>query len=162
MLSGAPALTKRPSLSPREAPGPREDGMLAGEQCSKSTAKHSAVEFHRCELPLDLVHLTRQCQGDAELEDSLLRLFRQQARILTAQLGSPLRMSAGSRVELVHRLRGSALAVGAQRVAKAAALVEENAHCELVRDLPPALAQAVAELQSAVEEAVSEIDRICR
>ncbi|HVP99823.1 MAG TPA: Hpt domain-containing protein, partial [Roseiarcus sp.] len=62
----------------------------------------------------------------------------------------------------VHRLRGSALAVGAQRVAKAAALVEENAHSEPVRDLPPALAQAVAELQSAVEEAVSEIDRICR
>ncbi|HTR14404.1 MAG TPA: Hpt domain-containing protein [Roseiarcus sp.] len=136
--------------------------MLAAEQGNETTATESASEHCRCELPLDLVHLTRQCQGDAELEDSLLRLFRRQARILTAQLSSPHATSLEAKVDLAHKLRGSALAVGARRVAKAAALVEDSAQSHSTREWSPALAQAIAELESALDEAISEIDRICR
>jgi len=135
--------------------------MLATEQGGETTANESAFEGHR-ELPLDLVHLTRQCQGDAELEDSLLRLFRRQARVLSAQLLSPHASSIEAKVELAHRLRGSALVVGARRVAQAAALVEESGRGAPAGALSPALARAIDELQSALEEAALEIDRLCQ
>ena len=108
--------------------------------------------------PLDLVHLARQCLGDHELETELLGLFRLQARALTAQLsGSPL-LSLESKAKIAHTLRGSALAVGARRVASAAWRIEELASA--AGDQGSAEACAIAALLSAVAEAVSEIDRI--
>jgi hypothetical protein len=46
--------------------------------------------------PLDLVHLARHCMGDRELEGELLRLFRRQARTLTAELSDPSLLSLES------------------------------------------------------------------
>ena len=106
--------------------------------------------------PLDLVHLARQCLGDHELEAELLGLFRQQARTLTAELSASTPLSLKARI--AHTLRGSALAVGAGRVASAAQRIEELASAP--GDQPLAEAGAVAALLSAVAEALTEIDRI--
>ncbi|HEY3623057.1 MAG TPA: Hpt domain-containing protein [Roseiarcus sp.] len=107
--------------------------------------------------PLDLVHLARQCLGDHELETELLGLFRRQARALTAQLsGSPF-LSSEAKAQVAHTLRGSALAVGARRVANAAWRIEELASAG---EQGSAEARAIAALLSAVAEALSEIDRI--
>jgi len=108
--------------------------------------------------PLDLVHLARQCLGDAELETELLGLFRLQARALAAELsGSPL-LSLESKAKIAHKLRGSALAVGAMRVAGAAGLIEELALSAGERRCSEA--DATAALIAAIAEAVAEIDRI--
>jgi chemotaxis protein histidine kinase CheA len=108
--------------------------------------------------PLDLVHLARQCLGDHELEAELLGLFRQQARVLTAQLSDTRLLSLESKAKIAHTLRGSALAVGAGRVADAAWRIEELASG--AGDQRSAEAPAVAALQSAVAEALTEIDRL--
>lgn len=108
--------------------------------------------------PIDLVHLARQCLGDPELEAELLGLFRLQARELTAQLSSSPLSSLESKAKIAHRIRGSALAVGAGRVASAAGLIEELALA--AGDQRPAEASAVATLLSAVAEALAEIERI--
>ena len=75
--------------------------------------------------PLDLVHLARQCQGDHELETELLGLFLLQAPALTAQIADPGLLPLESKAKIAHKLRGSALSVGAGRVARAAWRVEE-------------------------------------
>jgi hypothetical protein len=119
----------------------------------------------RFDPPLDLVHLARQCLGDHELEAELLGLFRLQAPALTAQLADQSPSSLESKAKIAHKLRGSALSVGAGRVARAAWAVEELASAA---GLPPradadrrlAEAGAIAALLSAVTEAVAEIDRI--
>ena len=108
--------------------------------------------------PLDLVHLARQCLGDHELEAELLALFRLQARVLTAQLSDTRLSSVESKARIAHTLRGSALAVGAGRVADAAWRIEELASAG--GDQSSAEARAIASLLSAVSEAVTEIDRL--
>ena len=77
--------------------------------------------------PLDLVHLARQCLGDHELEADLLQLFRLQAPALMAQLSGFPPLSLELKAKIAHTLRGSALAVGAGRVASAAWRIEELA-----------------------------------
>jgi Hpt domain len=108
--------------------------------------------------PLDLVHLARQCLGDHELEAELLGLFRVQARVLTGQLSDTPLLSLESKAKIAHTLRGSALAVGAGRVARAAWCIEELASA--AGDRGSAEARAMAALLSAVAEALTEIDRI--
>jgi len=115
--------------------------------------------------PLDLVHLARQCLGDHDLEAELLGLFRLQAPALTAQLADQSLLSLESKAKIAHKLRGSALSVGAGRVARAAWRVEELATAAGLRSLGDAdqrldEAGAIAALLSAVTEAVVEIDRI--
>lgn len=108
--------------------------------------------------PLDLVHLARQCLGDAELEAELLGLFRLQARALTGEFSHSSLLSLESKAKIAHKLRGSALAVGARRVASAAGRIEELASA--AGDQPSAEAHATDALLAAVAEAVAEIDRI--
>jgi HPt (histidine-containing phosphotransfer) domain-containing protein len=108
--------------------------------------------------PIDLVHLASQCLGDHELQVELLSLFRRQAPVLTAQLCDSPPSSPESRARIAHTLRGSALAVGARRVATAAWRLEELAAGS--SDRRSAEARAIASVQSAVDEALAEIDRI--
>lgn len=108
--------------------------------------------------PLDLVHLARQCLGDHELEAELLQLFRQQAPALTARLSGSPPLSFDAKAKIAHTLRGSALAVGAGRVASAAWRIEELASAG--GDQSSAEAHAIAGLASAVSEALTEIDRL--
>ena len=102
--------------------------------------------------------MARQCLGDHELEAELLGLFRLQARALTAQLSETCPLSLETKANIAHTLRGSALAVGARRVANAAWRIEELASG--AGDRGSAQALALAALLSAVAEAVTEIDRI--
>jgi chemotaxis protein histidine kinase CheA len=108
--------------------------------------------------PLDLVHLARQCLGDRDLEAELLGLFRLQAPALTAQLSGSPPLSLEAKARIAHTLRGSALAVGAGGVASAAWRIEELAAA--AGDQRSAEAPAIAALLSAVDEALTEIDRI--
>jgi HPt (histidine-containing phosphotransfer) domain-containing protein len=107
----------------------------------------------------------RQSLGDHELEAELLGLFRLQARALTAQLADSAFSSLESKAKLAHKLRGSALSVGARRVAQAAWRIEQSASAARPGhpgDAGQGLdeAGAIAALLSAVTEAVLEIDRI--
>jgi HPt (histidine-containing phosphotransfer) domain-containing protein len=70
--------------------------------------------------PLDLTHLTRMTMGDAALEREVLAMFAAQSADLAARLaGLPADAD-----RLAHTLKGSARAIGAFRVAEAAAALE--------------------------------------
>jgi HPt (histidine-containing phosphotransfer) domain-containing protein len=131
-------------------------------QTGSNRDESTAGEF---DPPLDLVHLARQCLGDHELEAELLGLFRLQAPALTAQLADQSLLSLESKAKIAHKLRGSALSVGAGRVARAAWRIEELASAAGARspgDHRQRLDEAggIAALLFAVTEAVVEIDRI--
>jgi HPt (histidine-containing phosphotransfer) domain-containing protein len=70
---------------------------------------------------IDLVHLSRQTLGDAALESELLTLFKNQAQQFAKRLAGPSPHGDEKwRADLAHTLKGSARAVGAFRVARAA------------------------------------------
>jgi len=118
---------------------------------------YDSTDNHKARAPLsdarapviDLVHLARQSLGDQELELELLEMFEHQSARIISQLSrsgaNPKAMS-----DLAHTLKGSALAVGAGRVAEKATLLEA-----LWTGPAPAegAADALAELAGSVEEA---------
>ena len=106
---------------------------------------------------IDLVHLARQTLGDAALELELLEMFDRQSARLIARLLETDRAEAVTRANLAHTLRGSALALGANRVAEAAAAFE--ACCAGGGQSCESLAQKLAE---AVFEARAEIGCLAR
>jgi HPt (histidine-containing phosphotransfer) domain-containing protein len=73
---------------------------------------------------LDLPHLFRMTLGDHDLEREVLQVFEQQAAMLTGRMrgAAPACVAA-----MAHTLRGSALGIGAWRVARAADQVERTA-----------------------------------
>lgn len=102
--------------------------------------------------PIDLVHLARATDGDESLESELLAMFdRQSAKLVERLTFTDLPRRA--RGDIAHRLRGSALAIGAFAVAEAAEAVETafagegEPEAELA-----ALARAVAEARAAIAE----------
>ena len=116
--------------------------------------------------PIDLVHLARQCQGDPGLEEELLGLFRRQLARRWPR-NCPIR-ECGSELKanIAHKLRGSALAVGAGRVARAAEAIEAMARPAGGGDAPRTRKavrwRSGAALQAAVAEAIAQIDRLRR
>src|SRR5262249_32940851 len=125
-LSAAPA--RAPRRFGRLQTG--EGVMLESSAASRPPNHGSSADDLRAggfDPPLDLVHLARQWLGDHELEAELLGLFRLQAPALTAQLADPSLVSLESKANIAHKLRGSALSVGAGRVARAALCIEELA-----------------------------------
>ena len=102
------------------------------------------------EPAIDLVHLARQTEADAALEAELLALFDRQAADLLAQLAVEGAARAG-RADIAHKLRGSALAVGAFRVASAAETLETLLNSD--RMSPPERERALGGLAAAVAEA---------
>ena len=109
------------------------------------------------EKTLDLVHLSAQCLGDGDLEKELLRLFRVQAIGALTKLSVAVRTSPDGAAAFAHELRGAALAVGANRVARAAAMIEIRQRPSSTRDGDEA---ALADLEISIKEAVAEIDRL--
>lgn len=105
---------------------------------------------------LDLAHLRRQTLGDEALEADLLALFSQQARTILGELtaGDP---DAARRGDLLHRLCGSAGAIGAWDVARLARALEGEARGASAAPHPPAAGMPA--LARAVERACEAIDR---
>jgi HPt (histidine-containing phosphotransfer) domain-containing protein len=110
----------------------------------------------RLEPVLDLVHLTLQCQGDAELESELLALFCLESQSLAAQLADPKALSLESKVTIAHKLKGSALAIGAIRVARAAEGLESLARRGGAEQME-GMSRAAAALAAAVAEVAAKI-----
>ncbi len=109
------------------------------------------------EPAIDLVHLARQTDNDTALEEELLALFDRQSASLLAQLSAqdaPRRR----RSDAAHMLRGSALAVGAGSVARAAQALE--ASLEAADADQPERDRALAALAEAVGEARAAIARL--
>jgi HPt (histidine-containing phosphotransfer) domain-containing protein len=106
------------------------------------------------EPAIDLVHLSRQTLSDQALEVELLDLFERQSARIIAQLRQPDAGDAKIRGDLAHMLRGSALAVGAGRVARSAQIYE--ASCAAPRGSAgaalDALAETVAEARAAIAQ----------
>ena len=101
------------------------------------------------ERPIDLVHLARQTMGDKALELEVLQMFARAARESMKDLAA---CDGAARVAVAHRLKGSAQAVGAAALGKAAAALEEN----------PGDAIALAAVAAAVVEAENFILKLCR
>ncbi len=106
------------------------------------------------EPAIDLAHLARQTDNDGALGAELLGLFDRQSASLITQM-SAADAPRRRRAEAAHKLRGSALAVGAGQVARAAQALEAsldrpNAEsCEIDRALA-ALAAAIGEARAAI------------
>lgn len=93
--------------------------------------------------PIDLDHLDRMTVGDAALGREVLAMFSGQAVRLMEELAA----APPDAAELAHTLKGSALAIGAHRVAAAA----ETLAAALRADA--GVAEAVMILGDAVTEA---------
>lgn len=96
---------------------------------------------------LDREHLDRQTFGDADLAREVLGLFAGQCDRLIPGLADP-DLAPEARADLAHTLKGSALGVGAARVAALAGRLESALRAgdaESARHATPALALAVRE-----------------
>ena len=93
---------------------------------------------------LDLVHLSRQTLGDRELQREILSLFVKQSKQLIERISCAAKLD--EQHDLVHTLIGSARAVGAGRVVKAAE------HVDLM------LNKGGAKLNIALSELIERID----
>lgn len=90
---------------------------------------------------LDRDHLARMTFGDPALERELLELFDRQAEILVDRMRAA---DSASIAALAHTLKGSALGIGAQAVAQAAAAAERTPSKATIDRLAAAVADARA------------------
>jgi HPt (histidine-containing phosphotransfer) domain-containing protein len=120
-----------------------------------SIASHErSPKLASLERPIDLVHLARMTLGERSLEREVLQLFDRQAMILLARMqAAPVEAVPA----LAHTLKGSARAIGAGQVARAAEAVEF-----LNRDDAAALARALNDLGAATAQARSFIADLLR
>lgn len=109
------------------------------------------------EPAIDLIHLARQTDNDPALEEELLALFARQSASLLAQL-SDEDAPARRRADLAHTLRGSALALGAGAVARAAQALETALDGDGAAKFEAG--EALAALAAAVGEARAAIARL--
>jgi HPt (histidine-containing phosphotransfer) domain-containing protein len=99
------------------------------------------------ERPIDLVHLARMTLGERSLEREVLELFDRQAMLLLERMQTAPVEAVPS---LAHTLKGSARAIGAAHVARAAEAVEFSNGADATER-----ARAFAALGSATEQARS-------
>ena len=111
----------------------------------------SASSLGSVEQTIDLQHLARMTLGERSLEREVLGLFERQAEMLLPRIraGGPAVAAA-----FAHTLKGSALGIGAWRLARAAEAVEQAKDAEL--------AAAVDALGTAIAELKLEIARLLR
>lgn len=100
---------------------------------------------------LDLGHLARQTLNDSELERQVMGLFFEQSALVLRQI----RDAGGhrQRIEAAHKLKGSARAIGAWRVAEASDRLEAlpaEANDDSLMEAIVGLHAAVAEARAAI------------
>jgi HPt (histidine-containing phosphotransfer) domain-containing protein len=105
------------------------------------------------EPAIDGEHLARMTLGERSLEREVLALFDRQADLLLPRIrgGTPPLAAASA-----HTLKGSAVGIGAFRVARAAEAVEQASK----RREDGAMAAAVERLDAALIEVKTEIARM--
>jgi HPt (histidine-containing phosphotransfer) domain-containing protein len=103
---------------------------------------------------LDRAHLARMTFNDPGLEREILQLFNRQAELLLNRMG---RSEPPAIATLAHTLKGSAVGIGAGRVAWAAAATEAAA-----RSTPRECIEAMDQLARAVDEVRIEIAGVLR
>ncbi|MBO6755892.1 MAG: Hpt domain-containing protein [Roseibium sp.] len=102
--------------------------------------------------PVDLVRLAANTMGNRDLELQVLQLFKTQSAAMLARLADTTDIEA--RAEIIHTLKGSARAVGAEHVGKACEAME--AEIGAGRDAPhTALSEAVIEANRYISELLS-------
>ena len=103
---------------------------------------------------IDIEHLSRMTLGELSLQREVLALFDRQADMLLPRIrqGAPTMAAASA-----HTLKGSAVGIGAFKVARAVEQVEQAQSLE-IRD--GAIAAAVDTLAAMLEEAKTEIARL--
>jgi len=117
-------------------------------QAAVQTTERAEVDVPQ-PAALDRDHLARMTFGDRSLEQEVLELFDRQAELLLDRI----RASEPSAIAtLAHTLKGSAVGIGATRVARAAADAEAIAQTR-----PRESGLAIAQLAQAIEEARLEI-----
>ncbi|MGO4716434.1 Hpt domain-containing protein [Bradyrhizobium sp. 2TAF24] len=100
------------------------------------------------DAPIDMAHLRRMTMGDADVEREVLAMFAAQAVELTERLAK----APAEAERLAHTLKGSARAIGAFRVAEAAADLEMAIRADRPTAAPvQALRGAVAEARGAID-----------
>lgn len=124
----------------------------------RAPLSHNAGASQPVSSAIDLAHLGRQCLGDKALEAELLELFDRQAARIAGELPMPdlADHERAERCDLAHTLKGSAKAIGAWRVAEAAAAYEVAA----VEACRTALGVRAAEVERCVKEARAEISAL--
>jgi len=103
---------------------------------------------------LDRDHLARMTFGDRSLEREVLQLFDRQSELLLERMRAS---EPAAIATLAHTLKGSAVGIGATRVASAAAEVEATAQAK-----PGESSRAIDELAQAVDEARAAISALIR
>lgn len=101
---------------------------------------------------LDRAHLSRMTFGDRGLEREVLQLFDRQAELLMQRIHAS---APAAIVTLAHTLKGSAVGIGASRVARAAANTELAAG-----GMPADLGAEIDQLARAVAEARTHISAL--
>ena len=100
------------------------------------------------DTPIDLGHLDRMTLGDTDVEREVLAMFAAQSSDLADRLASVPPDAAA----LAHKLKGSARAIGAFRVAEAAAEFETAVHNDWPTTGPlETLRDAVIEARRAID-----------
>ena len=127
--------------------------MLAAaiRNCAQADRQPSLSEASDGERPIDLVHLARQTDGDELLEAELLAMFDRQAEKLAERV-KMAELPRQTRADIAHRLRGSALAIGAGAVARTAEALEAAFEAEGGEPIAEiqALGRAVAVARGAI------------
>jgi len=116
---------------------------------------HERAQLEALEMAvLDRDHLARMTFGDRGLEREVLQLFDRQSELLLDRMRASEPAAVAT---LAHTLKGSAVGIGAARVARAAAEAELVAQAK-----PGESSRAIAELAQAVDEARAEISALIR
>ena len=103
---------------------------------------------------IDRSQLSRMTFGDLSLEREVLQLFDRQAELLMERMNAS---GPAAIATLAHTLKGSAVGIGAGRVARAAAAAELAASHG-----PDECSEAIAELARSVAEARAQIAGLLR
>lgn len=101
------------------------------------------------QAPIDLVQLATNTLGNRDLEVQVLHLFKAQSSSTLERLAGETDLA--TRLDLVHTLKGSARAIGAEKVASVCETLEEMMQ-SAEGDITGALASAVKEANTYISD----------